>query len=98
MQYGEGRTKIEGLDKIKGKEIKKKREILENGTIVYCKGSQSTSSFIGIVYDNCRVLEIENGSSAYINSDNSSLSLNLARAIRDLTVPIFVFVIFEMSS
>ena len=70
MQYGEGRTKIEGLDKIKSKEIKKKREILENGTIVYCKGSQSTSSFIGIVYDNCRVLEIENGSSAYINSDN----------------------------
>lgn len=70
MELEEGRMKFEGLEQIKEKHKKKNKEILPNGTIVYCKGSGGTSSFIGIVYDNSRVLELGCGSSAYINSDN----------------------------
>ncbi len=63
-----GRISIEGLEKIISK--KNSKEKLPNGTIVYCKGNAGTSSFIGIVYDSSRVLELENGSDAYINSDD----------------------------
>ena len=67
--YEKGRIKIEGEEKIKNPHKKKNKKVLVNGTIVYCKGSGGTSSFIGIVYDNFKVLELECGSSAYINSD-----------------------------
>ena len=70
MEYcDKGRTKIEGLEKLKSKKSKN-REVLSNGTIVYCKGNGGTLDFVGIVYDNSKVLELECGSSAYINSDD----------------------------
>ena len=65
----EGRIKIEGMEKIKEPHKKKNKKALDNGTIVYCRGNGGTGSFIGIVYNNTRVLEIECGSSAYINSN-----------------------------
>lgn len=68
--YEKGRTQIEGLEKIKKRKNKVDKEILVNGTIVYCQGNQGTGSFVGIVYDNFKVLELECGSSAYIKSND----------------------------
>ncbi len=48
---------------------KKEKPVLQNGTIVYCKGHNGAGSFYGIVYKN-GVLELEHGSDAYINSYN----------------------------
>lgn len=51
------------------KKAKKKKEkpVLPYGTIVYCKGHNGAGSFYGIIYEN-GVLELECGSSAYINT------------------------------
>lgn len=43
------------------------KPILKNGTIVYCKGHEGTSSFYGIVYED-GILELKNGSNAYIQT------------------------------
>lgn len=45
----------------------KEKPVLPYGTIVYCKGHNGAGSFYGIVYEN-GVLELECGSSAYINT------------------------------
>lgn len=68
--YEKGKIKID--NKISLKEVKRNenKKILADGTIVYCRGNAGTGSFIGIVYDSKRVLELENGSNAYINSDD----------------------------
>ena len=68
--YEKGKIKID--NKISLKEVKrnKNKETLANGTIVYCRGNSGTASFIGIVYNSTRVLELENGSNAYINSND----------------------------
>lgn len=71
MTYFEGgRIEIENKDLLKVKNKKKEdKPVLENGTIVFCRGSSGTCSFIGIVYDSSKILELEFGSSACINSD-----------------------------
>ena len=70
MKYIEGgRIKIEDKDLLKVKNKKNENKpVLQNGTIVFCRGNNGTGSFIGIVYDNTKILELENGSDAYINS------------------------------
>lgn len=50
------------------KRKKIEKPILSNGTIVYCRGTAGTSSFYGIVYPK-GILELENGSDAYINTN-----------------------------
>lgn len=61
-----GRTEI--IEKYSRKEKKKKEKpILQNGTIVFCKGHDGAGSFYGIVYGN-GILEIECGSDAYIKT------------------------------
>ena len=47
---------------------KKERPVLENGTIVFCRGNNGTNSFYGIVYSK-GVLELECGSNAYIQTN-----------------------------
>lgn len=67
MQYvEEGRLEI--VEKCSKKQKKKtEKPVLKNGTIVYCRGSEGTGSFYGIVY--CGgVLELECGSNAYIQT------------------------------
>lgn len=68
MKYIEGgKLKIE--EKIEHKKKKKiEKPILSNGTIVYCRGTAGTGSFYGIVYPK-GILELENGSDAYINTN-----------------------------
>lgn len=67
MEYiEEGRMKIVEQYNKKDQEEKEK-PILQNGSIVFCKGHNGTGSFYGIVYDN-GVLELEYGSNAYINT------------------------------
>lgn len=68
MEYIEsGKLKIE--EKIEHKKRKKiEKPILSNGTIVYCRETAGTSSFYGIVYPK-GILELENGSDAYINTN-----------------------------
>lgn len=56
-----GRMKI--IDKSDIEEEKK--EELPYGTIVYCRGTEGTGSFYGIVYEE-GVLELPYGSNAYI--------------------------------
>ena len=67
MEYiEEGRMKI--VEKYNKKDQEEKEKpILQNGSIVFCKGHDGTGSFYGIVYDN-GVLELEYGSGAYINT------------------------------
>lgn len=43
------------------------KPVLKNGSIVYCKGHNTASSFYGIVYEN-GILELEHGSDAYIKT------------------------------
>ena len=67
MKYiEEGRMKIVEQYNKKDQEEKEK-PILQNGSIVFCKGHGGAGSFYGIVYDN-GVLELEYGSNAYINT------------------------------
>lgn len=67
MEYiDKGRMKIvEQYDKKDKKKIEK--PILQNGSIVFCKGHGGAGSFYGIVYEN-GVLELEYGSDAYIQT------------------------------
>ena len=66
MEYiEEGRMKI--VEQYNKKDQKKEKPILQNGSIVFCKGHDGTGSFYGIVYEN-GVLEIEHGSDAYIKT------------------------------
>lgn len=67
MEYiEEGRIKIvEQYNKKDKKKIEK--PVLQNGSIVFCKGHDGTGSFYGIVYEN-GVLELECGSDAYIKT------------------------------
>lgn len=70
MKYFEGgNLEIEDKDLLKAKN-KQEKPVLINGTIVFCRGNKGTDSFIGIVYDGSKVLELEHGSDAYINSDD----------------------------
>ena len=65
MEYVEkGRMEIVENFKTETKKQKKK-PVLKNGTIVFCRGSGGTNSFYGIVYSK-GVLELEYGSDAYI--------------------------------
>ncbi len=57
--------RIEIINKVKEKN--NRGEALKHGQIVYCKGSNGTGSFYGIVYE-YGVLEIPYGSNAYINT------------------------------
>lgn len=43
--YEKGRTKIEGKEKIKKRNKKINKEVLSNGTIVFCKGSRRSRRF-----------------------------------------------------
>lgn len=62
-----GRVEIVNKE-ILNKKSKKEKIMLEDGTIVFCKGMKGCSSFVGIVYGNGKkILELENGSDAYIN-------------------------------
>lgn len=74
MKYIEdGKLEIE--DKIKpGKKKKVERPVLSNGSIVYCRGTCGTGSFYGIVYSK-GILELENGSDAYINTNGGYIHL-----------------------
>lgn len=67
MEYvEEGRTKI--IEQYRKKDKKKiEKPVLQNGSIVYCKGHDGTGSFYGIVYEN-GVLELQCGSDAYIKT------------------------------
>lgn len=50
-------------------EIKKDfGEELKNGDIVFCRGTNGTGNFYGIYVYGIGVIELENGSSAYIRS------------------------------
>ena len=65
MEYIEkGRMEIVENFKTEPKKQKKK-PVLKNGTIVFCRASSGASSFYGIVYEQ-GVLELECGSDAYI--------------------------------
>ena len=64
MEYLEN-GKLEIIENIEERD--KEKAILSIGTIVYCKGSCGAGSFYGIVYPN-GVLELENGSDEYINT------------------------------
>ena len=64
MEYIEG-GRLEIIDDIE--KMKKEKAILPIGTIVYCRGDSGAGSFYGMVYPN-GVLELENGSDAYINT------------------------------
>lgn len=67
MEYIEG-GKLEVIENIKMSEKRKKQKaVLPNGTIVFCRGTAGTGSFYGIVYPK-GVLELGNGSDAYINT------------------------------
>lgn len=56
--------------KIEKKEVEtiKEKKPIPNGTVVYCKGNSGAGSFYGIVYSG-GVLELENGSEAYISTN-----------------------------
>jgi len=47
--------------------IKKEKEPLKHGTVVFCRGHNGTGSFYGIVYEH-GVIELPYGSTAYINT------------------------------
>lgn len=65
--YIEG-GRIEIIEKYsRKKKQKKEKPILQNGTIVFCKGCDGAGSFYGIVYEN-GVLELVYGSNAYIQT------------------------------
>lgn len=70
MEDIESIIEFEGTEKLRKTIDTKQKPKLKNGTIVYCKGTGTAQSFIGIVYDNTKVLELPYGSNAYINSDN----------------------------
>lgn len=67
MEYiEEGKIKIvEQYNKKDKKKIEK--PVLQNGSIVFCKGHDGAGSFYGIVYEE-GVLELECGSDAYIKT------------------------------
>ena len=68
MEYIEN-GKLEIVEQIKNENNKEiEKPILPDGTIVYCRGTEGTGSFYGIVYDK-GVLELENGSEVYIYTD-----------------------------
>lgn len=68
MEYIEN-GKLEIVEQIKNENNKEiEKPILPDGTIVYCRGTEGTGSFYGIVY-NKGVLELENGSEVYIYTD-----------------------------
>lgn len=56
--------------KIEKKEVEtiKEKKPIPCGTVVYCKGNAGAGSFYGIVYSG-GVLELENGSEAYISTN-----------------------------
>lgn len=56
--------------KIEKKEVEtiKEKKPIPCGTVVYCKGNAGAGSFYGIVYSG-GVLELENGSDAYISTN-----------------------------
>lgn len=56
--------------KIEKKEVEtvKEKKPIPHGTVVYCKGNAGAGSFYGIVYSG-GVLELENGSEAYISTN-----------------------------
>ena len=56
--------------KIKKNEVEtiKEKKPIPCGTVVYCKGNAGAGSFYGIVYSG-GVLELENGSEAYISTN-----------------------------
>lgn len=65
-----GRVEIVNKE-ILNQKSKKEKIMLENGTIVFCKGMKGCSSFVGIVYGySNKILDLENGSDAYINSND----------------------------
>ncbi len=68
MKYIEnGRLEIvEKYDK--KQKAKKERPVLQNGTIVFCRGNGGTGSFYGIVYSG-GILELQCGSDAYIQTE-----------------------------
>ena len=49
-------------------ETVKEKKPIPCGTVVYCKGNAGAGSFYGIVYSG-GVLELENGSDAYISTN-----------------------------
>lgn len=67
MKYiEEGRIEI--VEKYNKKDKKKiEKPVLQNGSIVFCKGHDGAGSFYGIVYEN-GVLELGCGSDAYIKT------------------------------
>lgn len=67
MKYiEEGRIEI--VEKYNKKDKKKiEKPVLQNGSIVFCKGHDGAGSFYGIVYEN-GVLELERGSDAYVKT------------------------------
>lgn len=60
----EGRIEIIEKDNIE----EEYKEDLPHGTVVYCRGTEGTGSFYGIVYEE-GVLELPYGSNAYIRTN-----------------------------
>lgn len=64
-----GKLNIKENSKV-NKKAKIERPVLSSGTIVFCRGTSGAGSFYGIVYPK-GILELANGSDAYINTSES---------------------------
>ena len=63
-----GKLNIKENSKV-NKKVKIERPIIPSGTIVFCRGTSGAGSFYGMVYSK-GVLELSNGSDAYINTSD----------------------------